>query len=181
MIRWHNPSSGWQREHDDRIAREERMLAERRAREQHERECAPPGPHEPITSSFLADGRVITPQGMRVDDSGGFITVLVDGRVCCLGTESGTDERTGHPVEREVLMLVEPNADGNCDEAPDCPAALRWCEFEYAVRTKDGLALAVYGLMRAALALRAGSDAERAKQAMSEADTVFGELGAGEQ
>lgn len=167
--------------HELRIQAELRMLAERRAREQHERDCALPTPREPLAPSFVADGRVITPQGTSIDGDGQFIVVLVDGRTCCLGVERGTEERTGHPIDRDVLILVDPSEDGKHNDAPECPAALRWCEFEYAVRTKDGLALAVYGLMRAALALRSSGDAERAKQAMSEADAVFGELGAGER
>jgi hypothetical protein len=162
---------------NDRIAREERMLAERRRAEQDARDCTPP--KGPIAPAFLVDGRVITPCAMR-SDGGEFVVVLVDGRLCCLGAERGTDEQTGKQVDREVLMLVDPNKDGKHDDAPDCPAAMQWCEYEYRLRTKDTLALAVYGLMRFALAWCSTTDAERARQAMSETDAVFAGLVEGE-
>jgi hypothetical protein len=179
VVAWHNPISGWQRVHSERIAREERMLDERRRTEQDARECTPPD--GPLAPAFFADERVITPQAMRTDSDGQFVVVLVDGRMCCLGAERGTDERTGMSIDREVLMLVEPGADNHHEDAPDCPTALQWCGFEYAVRTKDRLALAVYGLMRFAQAWRSSSDEERARQAMSEADAVFDGLAGGGQ
>lgn len=162
----------------DRVTCEERMLAERCRAEHDARECAPPD--GPLTPTFIAGGRVITPCTMRTDSDGQFVVVLVDGRMCCLGVERGTDERTGRPVDREVLMLVDPSEDGKHEDAPDCWVARHWCEFEQAVRMKDPTALAVYGLVRFALVWRAGTDAERAKQAVSDADVVFGELGASE-
>jgi hypothetical protein len=164
----------WPASGSDRIAREERMLAERRAREQHARDCSPPV--NALTPPFFADGVVIAPQPTRIDANGQFIVVMVDGRLCCRVCEQGTDERTGAPVDREVLMLFEPNEEGKHDDAPICPVAFDWCEFEYRVRTKDGLAVAVYGLMLFALAWRAAGEAERARRAVDEADAVFGAL-----
>ncbi len=178
LVPWHNPLSGWKRDADDRVAREERMLAERRRAEQDACDCTPL--EGPLVHAFMADGRVITPCAMRSDGEE-FVVVLVDGRLCCLGAERGTDEKTGARIDREVLMLVDPSEDGRHDDAPDCPAALQWCAFEYAVRTKDPLALAVYGLMRFALAWCSPADAERARRAVSEADAVFAGLVEDEQ
>lgn len=155
------------------------MLDERRAKERMERECAVPD--GPLAPAFFADGRLIAPAPMINDKTGRFVSILVDGRLCCLGEDRSTDNTTDKTTAREVLLLVAPSADGQYDDAPDCPTALRWCEFEFAVRTKDAHALAVYGLMRAALVWRISSEQKRAEYAMSEADAVFGALGAGEQ
>lgn len=170
MLRWINPPE-WQQTNEERIAAESRMLDERRRIERDKRECMPS--EGPLTPPFMADGLLVAPCAMRKDKSGQFVVVSVDGRLCCLGEERSTNKLVGAVTTRTVLMLVESDEH---EDAPACPTAVDWCEFEFHVRTRDGDALAAYGLMLAALVIRAVDEEQRMRDALGRADAVFADV-----
>ena len=165
-VRWHDAKlSGLRDIYSDRVSDEMRILADRRRAEKLARDCAIPA--GPLTGAFAVGGQIIAPCAISHDANGQFIMVSVDGRLCCQGEErDGTSTRT-------VLMLVD---SAEHDDAPTCQAAVDWCEFEYRVRTQDKLAIAIYGLMLAALVIRQVEDKRRAEKAIDRADDAFADV-----
>lgn len=156
----------WPASGSARIAREERMLDERRRKERERRECAPPA--GALAPSFLAGGQVITPGAPISDACGFFLTVLVDGRRWSLfGDIDGTME----------AFLDEPdNGSGDEDEYGDGlrnRVASRWLEFEYRVRIREPEATGAYGLMLAALVIAEEMSEQRANEAIDATDRVM--------